>query len=72
MKTDLADKQRLFQAAKTERSKVESEVWESDDYLKVEHMGHLKTESKLNEIRREHDQRLEDLHYNNQEIEKQE
>lgn len=72
LKADLADRQRDLQAAKAERQSEEQKAWETEDELKQVKLDHRKAEQGLNEIVRMHDQRLEELRFNNQEIDRQE
>ena len=44
MKRDLADKQREFQAAKSDRASIEQQVWHTDDLLKEANVEVLKDE----------------------------
>lgn len=72
MKADLSDKQREFQAAKTDRTSCEQQVWETDDKLKQARTDILKSEQYLNEKQREYEKFVEELHYNDSEITKHE
>jgi hypothetical protein len=44
LKADLADRQREFQASKSERTALEQQVWEADDVLKTSEIDNRKEE----------------------------
>lgn len=68
LKADLADRQREFQASKSDRTALEQQVWEADDGLKTSEVDHHKEEQRLNEIVREYENRVQELKDNDLEI----